>query len=205
VTAFYRRVKRELLHVEHYYDDAGNKTARLFYFFGMLSGVFLLTAIGALIGLFVWLSGLLASDRAAQRTVFVCLAAGGVGAVVSVLTRMTNEKFRLDYEIGRTNAFILGSFRPFLGSIFGLALYALLGSKIFQLSPPTALPQAYYFYGALAFLAGFNERWAQVMFTRAERTIDVTVDEDAESPTAAAADRNGGAGVATQPSAGKTG
>src|SRR5204863_4828538 len=104
---------------------------------------------------------------------------------------------------GRTNAFILGSFRPFLGSIFGLALYALLGSKIFQLSPPTALPQAYYFYGALAFLAGFNERWAQVMFTRAERTIDATLNDEAEVAMAPATDRNGGPGVPTQPSAGR--
>ena len=151
VTSFVGRVKRELLRVERYYDDAGNKTARLFYFFGMLSGVVFLTGIGTLAGVLVWLSGVLASDRTAERTIFICLAAGGIGAVVSVLTRMTNEKFRLDYEIGRSNAFILGSFRPFLGSIFGLALFALLGSKIFELSPPTALPQAYYFYGTFAF------------------------------------------------------
>jgi len=196
VTAFCSRVRKELAHVERYYDDAGNKTARLAYFFGMVSGVVLLTGLGALIGLFVWLFGVLDSDRAAQRTIFVCLAAGGVGAVVSVLTRMTGEKFRLDYEIGRTNAFILGSFRPFLGSIFGLALYALLGSKIFQLTPPTELPQAYYFYGTLAFLAGFNERWAQVMFSRAERTIDVSLEDDAESAAAPAAGRNGGPGAA---------
>ena len=195
VNAFCSRVKKELLHVESYYDDAGNKTARLFYFFGMLAGVFFLTALGALIGLLVWLSGVLDSDRAAQRTIFICLAGGGVGAVVSVLTRMAGEKFRLDYEIGRTNAFILGSFRPFLGSIFGLALYALLGSRIFQLSPPATEPRAYYFYGTLAFLAGFNERWAQVMFTRAERTVDASLKDEGDSPAADATDRDGQAGV----------
>src|SRR5437870_4281351 len=56
----------------------------------------------------------------ARKTFFICLAAGGVGAVVSVLTRMgSGEKFRLDYEIGRTRA-----------------VNGLLMSKIFQLAPP---------------------------------------------------------------------
>ena len=77
VTSFVGRVKRELLRVERYYDDAGNKTARLFYFFGMLSGVVFLTGIGTLAGVLVWLSGVLASDRTAERTIFICLAAGG--------------------------------------------------------------------------------------------------------------------------------
>jgi hypothetical protein len=179
VEAFYNRVKKELLHVERYYDDAGNKSARLYFFFGMLAGVVLLTALGALLGGLFSLFGVLDGDAIARRTFFICFAAGGVGAVVSVLTRMgSGGKFRLDYEIGRTNAVILGSFRPFLGAIFGVVLYALLMSKIFQITPPTG-PQAYYFYGTLAFLAGFNERWTHVILTQAERTIGATLsDED---------------------------
>ncbi len=180
VEPFYNRVKKELLHVERYYDDAGNKSARLYFFFGMLVGVVLLTGLGALLGGLFWLFGVLDGDALARRTFFICFAAGGVGAVVSVLTRMgSGGKFRLDYEIGRTNAVILGSFRPFLGAIFGVVLYALLMSKIFQITPPDGVPQAYYFYGTLAFLAGFNERWTHVILTQAERTIGATLsDED---------------------------
>ena len=52
-------------------------------------------------------------------------------------------------------------------------------SKIFQITPPDGVPQAYYFYGTLAFLAGFNERWTHVILTQAERTIGATLsDED---------------------------
>ena len=88
-----------------------------------------------------------------------------------------------------------------LGSIFGVALFALLGSKIFALSPPTTLPQAYYFYGTFAFLAGFNERWAQVMFSHAEQTIDAGLD-DTHGATTAATGQNGSAAT-TQPGAGQ--
>jgi hypothetical protein len=65
---------------------------------------------------------------------------------------------------------LLGSFRLLLGGIFGVLLYALVRSKILQITPPTG-SQAYYFFAVLAFLAGFNERWAHVMFGQAERTV----------------------------------
>jgi hypothetical protein len=176
VKAFYERVRNELLQVEHYYDQAGNKSARLRFFSGMLYGVVLLAAIGAGSGLLVWSSGVLDADAVTRRTIFICLAAGGVGAVVSVLTRMASQtrsgqdRFRLDYEVGRATSVLLGSFRPLLGGVFGVLLYALVRSKILQITPPTG-SQAYYFFAVLAFLAGFNERWAHVMFGQAERTV----------------------------------
>jgi hypothetical protein len=178
VETFYKRVKKELIHVERYYHDAGNKSARLFFFFGMLGGVLLLAALGGLMGGLFWAFGVLEAHRVTRQTLFICLVAGGIGAVVSVLTRMGSDKFKLDYEIGRTNGVVLGSFRPLLGAVFGVALYALLRSKIFQMTPPTGT-EAYYFYASLAFLAGFNERWAHVIFTGAQRTINATLgDED---------------------------
>ena len=195
VETFYNRVKKELIHVERYYHDAGNKSARLFFFFGMLGGVLLLAALGGLMGGLFWAFGVLEAHRFTRQTLFICLVAGGIGAVVSVLTRMGSDKFKLDYEIGRTNAVLLGSFRPLLGAIFGVALYALFRSKIFQMTPPTGT-EAYYFYASLAFLAGFNERWAHVIFTGAQRTISSTLgDEDGSGtntqPRTASGTKNG--------------
>jgi len=177
VKAFYGRVRNELLQVEHYYDQAGNKSARLRFFSGMLYGVVALAAIGAGSGLLVWSSGVLDADAVTRRTIFICLAAGGIGAVVSVLTRMASQdRFRLDYEVGRTTSVLLGSFRPLLGGVFGVLIYALMRSKILQITPPTG-SQAYYFYAVIAFLAGFNERWAHVMFGQAERTVAPALDK----------------------------
>jgi hypothetical protein len=100
-----------------------------------------------------------------------------VGAVVSVLMRMSSNKFRVDFEVGRTTVRRLGSFRPFIGVVFGIALYFLLQSEILHTTLPEKRSTSFFFFGILAFLAGFNERWTNVLFGQAERTIAASLGE----------------------------
>jgi hypothetical protein len=44
-------------------------------------------------------------------------------------------------------------------------------SEILQTKVPTDKETAFFFFGILAFFAGFNERWTNVLFGKAERTI----------------------------------
>jgi hypothetical protein len=161
----------ELKQVERYYDRAASKAARLRYFFGMLLGLVALAVIGLGIAGLVELFADFARDSTATRNFFACFGAGAVGAIVSVMIRMRNEDgFSVDYEVGAGPLIWLGSFRPFLGTIFGTTAYFALQSGFIQLNPPS--PEAEFFYFALfAFVAGFSERFTHVILGGAELTI----------------------------------
>jgi hypothetical protein len=178
--------RAELLEIERYYDRAANKAARIVYFWGMLSGAAVAFALIALLALIVHMSfHELDLDDAAVRNFFVCYTAGAVGAVVSVLTRMRRESgFTLDYEVGRGQSFRLGSFRPFIGAVFGLVIFFAIESDLLQLGVPDGdaatdrSDASFYFLALLAFVAGFSERLTHVVLGRAEKTIAAAFEND---------------------------
>ena len=90
-----------------------------------------------------------------------CVAAGAVGAFVSVLQRMSAGKFTVNHEVGREYVTKLATFRPFIGSIFGLAACFAITGGIAHINPPLGPDRRYAFYAFLAFLAGFSERFAK--------------------------------------------
>lgn len=97
-----------------------------------------------------------------NRDVFGSLTAGTLGALVSVMARIGSGQFRLDYDVGRRYPIFLGSLRPAIGAVFGLALYFAVTSgllDVFKL--PQRDNQRFYFLLVIAFLAGFSERWAR--------------------------------------------
>ena len=168
-----QRETTELIQIEEYYDRTGQKMGRQVYVIGMLMGVGSLYGIAAVAGLLLWAFGMLDPDwRTATRTFFACYAAGAVGAVVSVLSRMTRKggSFVVDHEIGKRGLYILGSYRPLIGAITGLAVYFLARTELIQIQIGQG-PKTFDFFVVLAFLAGFSERWAQVLLTGAEKTI----------------------------------
>jgi hypothetical protein len=181
-----------LVQLEKYYDRAGNRAARIVYFWGMVAGVAVALALAAFFAFLVHLSFLEVDvDQAGVRSFFVCYAAGALGAVVSVLVRMRrDEGFSLDYEVGRSQSFRLGSFRPFLGAVFGLLIYFALESGLLQIAVPDsnaatdATDVSLYFLAFIAFVAGFSERLAHVVLGKAERTVAATLEMDDGGQTA---------------------
>ena len=95
---------------EAYYKEAANGQAQMVYFGGMAAVVVALSVVAA-----VWLAIGWASPVAA-------LIAGAVGAVVSVIQRINNGKFTLDFDVGRPYAFFLGGLRPLIGGAFAMAI-----------------------------------------------------------------------------------
>jgi hypothetical protein len=53
--------------------------------------------------------------------------------------------------------------RPFVGAAFAVLIYLLLKSGLVHFGGLTPEEQTIYFYSAVAFLAGFSERWARVI------------------------------------------
>jgi hypothetical protein len=105
------------------------------------------------------------------RTLITCYIAGAVGALVSVMSRMSKgSSFAIDFEVGRPALRRLGSFRPVLGAVFGVVTYFVLEAGIIPLKLDSDREQFFY-YGALAFVAGFSERWTKVLLGVVERQI----------------------------------
>ena len=129
------------------------------YFLGMLLGV---VVAGAAIYL---LSGPaeLTLGTVPLSLVGNCAAAGGVGAVISVMVRVTNnDNLNIDYERGSVIAVLVGAFRPIIGAVFGGILLIFLKSGLIAVTiAPATLQDITLFYVAVGFLAGFSERWAQ--------------------------------------------
>jgi hypothetical protein len=129
------------------------------YFFGMLVGV----AIAAVVIWYLSVPAQLTLGTIPLSLVGNCAAAGGVGAVISVMVRVTNnDNLNIDFERGRVIAFLVGGFRPIIGAVFGGILLIFLKSGLIAITiAPASLQDITLFYVAVGFLAGFSERWAQ--------------------------------------------
>ena len=179
-----RRARAELAQVEAYYDRAGEKMGRLIYFWGMMIGVAALAVLAVAGSLVYSLFGNLELMDPETQRFFVCYAMGAVGAIVSVMTRMSSGPtgaFELDYEVGRQALRRVGSFRPFIGAIFAVVLYFALRSQLIQLQTVPGA-QTTYFYAALAFFAGFSERRAKILLGGAERVFGLSGSELPPTP-----------------------
>lgn len=168
-----------LARTEHYYEAVALREAQIEYFWGMATG------LGVLIGIVVLAT---ASSRfELGDTSIVCLVAGAVGALISVMARMTSGRFSIDFELGRGSLRAFASFRPFLGAAFGLVLYGALASDVVNLdiAADVTLP----FYALIAFAAGFSERFAKDVLDAAEQTVSAAA--RAATPTTT----QGGSGV----------
>jgi hypothetical protein len=163
--------RNELGRVENYYLRAGTQASRIVYVNGMVLGVLLAAALAVVAVTVVHVfSGISIHDIGVQ-TFVASYAAGAVGAVVSVLSRMgatpgpgRGQGFTIDFEVGRKSVRRLGALRPLTGAVFALALYFALQSNLLSIPIPKS-PSQVYFYLVIGFLAGFSERVTKVLLT----------------------------------------
>jgi hypothetical protein len=156
------RHRDEVERLERYYHRAGTKAARIWYFGGMLAGLAAVAVLGTVIPFAIRAFGTFDLTSDAARTFYACFVAGALGAMVSVMTRMRDDKgVQLDYEVGELLIMMLGAFRPVLGAIFGVLTYLTIESQVLPLDPPTG--EKVFYYAVFAFAAGFSERFAHVI------------------------------------------
>ncbi|MGW4521901.1 hypothetical protein [Amycolatopsis sp. NPDC004378] len=147
--------KKETKQIERYAYLAAMKSALIRY----LSGIFL----GALVvALGVYLAVILRLKLENGTPVVVCLACGGLGAMVSVMVRITNRrKVQVGIDQGRFVTVLSGAFRSIIGAVFGAVLFVLVAGGLLPIAMPGAADKVSLFFAGLSFLAGFSERWAQ--------------------------------------------
>src|SRR3954447_10429028 len=157
------RSEAELAAIRQHYRRAGENATRIVYAGGMLRGAILLAFLTGIAGLVLWAAGDFHRNTEATWTFLATIAAGGMGAAVSVLLRMAKGSFSQDYELGRKINRRLAMARPFVGAAFAIMIYLLLKSGLVDIGGLTTKNQTIYFYAAVGFLAGFSERWARVV------------------------------------------
>jgi len=153
-------LKLQAENAERQLADAAQRTAQVRYGRGMLWGAAVLVLVTAVLaGLFAW-ADLNAADG-------VAVPAGGLGAIVSVLHRMTAGRLSLDHRATKGMLTAFGAVRPLVGAVLGVVLVALVEAdlllSVLEVPEGKELP----FYAALGFIAGFNERFAQDMLATA--------------------------------------
>ena len=169
LSAALRSEEANFQEARRYYRRTARRQAQLVYVGGMLLGVIALLGIvlGILAILHVtadvrWLPHK-EQSIGSLTPLYLCAISGALGADVSVASRIDENSFNLDYELGRVTLLLLGSIRPLLGAVFGIALYAALASGLLELFnvPKDDVTKQLLFFMIVAFLAGFSERWTK--------------------------------------------
>ena len=158
-------LRSECARVEQDLDNIIHRRAERTYFNGMLGAVLALGVAGVVLANLLDQSG----NFDNYKYLLVAGLAGSIGATISVMWRITFGRFSpsnaiIAFQQGKKASVtlaILGAVRPFIGTVFGIIIYALDRAGLLPLQPPETGADPLYFYAAIAFFAGFSERWAQ--------------------------------------------
>jgi hypothetical protein len=175
-----KRQREQLVKLESYYHGAASKAGRIVYVSGMVSGIVIALLLGGLVGFLLWAAELRGDELLLP---LLCYGAGALGALVSAISRMGSPvrgDFNIDFELGGPLRRRRGVYRPFVGAVIGVGLYFLLASGILELTIEEAKEP--YYYGFAAFLSGFSERFATVVFGAAEKRLAPAADGEKTQP-----------------------
>jgi hypothetical protein len=150
------------------------RNALVRYFYGMVVGVAALLIVGFITSSFIE-KDIFGLPPVTMATV---IAAGGIGAFISVLTRISSGRFTLNrgtlaLQQAKKKAmmlWVLGAFRPKVGAVLAAAIIAFLVTGLLPVRAAADVNSQTY-YAAIAFVAGFSERWAQDMILSTRATI----------------------------------
>jgi hypothetical protein len=171
---------------EEFMLRCATRRAQSKYLKGMLLGT---VAIGAVLAMVT--VALVTTDDLTRLggQLLLVATAGTVGAVVSVLWRMTSGSFRmnlptLDHDMKTTDLRLMAALRPVIGLVFALGAIVLVMGELIPLDQQDGTSQTALFAG-IGFLAGFSERLAQDMFVRSGQGLaGVAGDSPSAGPSA---------------------
>ena len=167
-----RRIEGEL-------EAAAQRASIAVYAQGMLLGIL---AIAALAGGIAWIF----SANGVRFENEIALITGAIGAVVSVMQRLSAGKLHVDYRAAGRMVRILGAIRPIIGGVFGMLVFALIeGEFLPWVTPPEGTGALVAFLAVVGFLSGFNERFAQDMLGEAGKAFEPTLGTTQPTPTPA--------------------
>ena len=162
----------ELARLEKFKELSSRRVSLRWYLIGLPAGLGMAVIGGWQI---VSAADSLASLDVPVTLVLLCLGAGSMGAVVSVMIRITRgQRLVVDSEQGMPVTVLAGAFRPLIGAIFGVVLYVMIRGTLIPVSVPDKPTLESFFFVGVAFLAGFSERWAQDTIVQSAPTLAVS-------------------------------
>lgn len=146
---------------EELLEQGARHDAQNTYLGGMLEGAVYVALFSLFGGTLLWLFK-------EPAVVGICFTAGALGAVISVLQRLTSGRFDLDFREPPKRVRFSGQARPWVGGVLSMVVFAILKSGLLgiEVDAPVATGPELAYYGALGFIAGFNERFAQDVVSR---------------------------------------
>lgn len=166
------RIKIAIADAHRRLDEAGRQFeassrwgSNFAYFNGILVGLGVLGVVVLGVALAVVVASAMSEwePTSTVQTFLAVTSAGGAGAVVSVMTRMSSDDFYLDPLAEHRAVRMLGAFRPLIGAVFGAATFLVVAGGLLDIVPDSieASPtMRLLYFSALGFVAGFNERFA---------------------------------------------
>lgn len=146
-------LEKRLAITRQFYVDSATKAAQISYFYGMIAMIALLAIILTSLVLITPLS----------RVTLAVIAAGAAGAFVSAASRLTRGTPLVAYKESTVRLAVFGAIRPIIGGVLGAAVCAFVAAGLapaLRVSPSTRY-DVLLSYSAIAFVAGFSERFAQ--------------------------------------------
>lgn len=160
-----RLVRHQVALAQRFYRGVGQRHGQDEALRGMALGFYALLWLIGVIGTFMKITGV--------DTIGIALGpllgwafVGAVGACISVLARIARQDFTPNWEATQRELWVTGAFRPILGAVLGVAVPVFFIGGIAAAGAAPADDKARYFYLALAFAAGFSERWAQDLIAK---------------------------------------
>ena len=158
---------KEVAEIRQEYVIAATRSAQIVYFWGMVSGLVWLGILG-LFALPVF--DAVHVPHSPLAMFYGCGVAGALGAMVSVVARMNQSSFKVEYDVGRTTVRRLGAFRPLVGAVFGTVIYLALQSHLMHIDTGNGVEQ-FPFFAVWAFIAGFSERFVRDTLDGVEASV----------------------------------
>lgn len=156
------------------------RQARYEYFQGVLWGALptlLVVVVVAVVADRWWRSVLSPPDLAGAVTMAT------IGAVISVVQRMSTGSLVVDHTASTGQRWVLGSLRPAVGAVFGaVAYFALLTGILASGATTTTGTRPFAFFALAGFAAGFSERFATDMLERAGQLLGESTDAPPAAP-----------------------
>ncbi len=158
---------------EAYYHKTAARSAQIDYFSGVGAGLLMVAclitlAVALAYGALTW-SGI-AIPATTYASLIAAVIAGALGSSTSVMWRMSTGDFVSDYEAGREHLVMIGKFRPFIGAIFGLAIYFAIEANLVSFGNDNP---DFYLLTFIAFVSGFSERFAPDVFEGVEGKVRI--------------------------------